>query len=210
MIYGSGYYYYRLLLWYISGKLSFSMKWHSSFMCELLKFTFCYFHLQKEYKLHKEEASWHHCGKSERLCLWCFSSSHSWHLPRACMSRRCEALWERFHHSDAGDPGHWIGSGPSSRPDPFQVSGGNGRKRIPDVTWRKVMSQSGHSKNIAVSYIQLCSCFRFSVSKRSFTHKWILHAYYLFIYFERIHLMSEVRRFSSGVHLSTLFVFSLQ
>ncbi len=44
------------------------------------------------------------------------------------MSRRCEVPGERFHRSDAGDPGHGTGSGPSSRPDPFQVSEGNERK----------------------------------------------------------------------------------
>lgn len=38
------------------------------------------------------------------------------------MIQRFEAPWESFHHSDAGDLGHWIGAGPSNRRDQFQVS----------------------------------------------------------------------------------------
>jgi len=46
------------------------------------------------------------------------------------MTQRSEVLWESFHHSDAGDLGHWIGGGPSNRRDRFQVSEGNEGKKV--------------------------------------------------------------------------------
>lgn len=126
---------HKIIKWYISSGSQFKKKMiESSFTGTLLKLTFflifSYFHLQEEAQATDERSKLTSlCGKSERLCLGCFSSSHNWHLPHACKSRRCEAPWESFHHSDADVPGHWIGTGPSRRPDPFQVSEGKGSSK---------------------------------------------------------------------------------